>query len=93
MKPIESIGNESPLSDLILNADTPVDTHEAANFLGFAPYTLRRSRSTGKLAGVTAPKYRRIGRKITYPPPWLVEWRDQFKPQNSTAQNEYWEPK
>jgi len=65
----------------------PFDTHEAATFLGFSSYTLRRSRSTGKLAGVPAPRYRRIGKKVIYEPLWLAAWRDQFKPQNNTAQN------
>lgn len=65
-----------------------LDTHEAANYLGFKSYTLRRSRTTGRLAGVNAPKYRRIGSKtIVYEKVWLDQWLEQFEPQNSTAQN------
>jgi hypothetical protein len=65
-----------------------MDTREAANYLGFAPYTLRRARTTGKLAGVPSPKYRRTGsRKITYELQWLDEWIEQFEPQVNTAQN------
>jgi len=65
-----------------------MDTNEAAYYLGFAPYTLRRARTTGKLAGVPPPKYRRVGRrKIIYERQWLDDWIEQFQPQINTAQN------
>jgi hypothetical protein len=65
-----------------------LNNNEAAAYLGFAPYTLRRSRTTGKLAGVPPPKYRKIGRrKVVYMISWLDEWLEQFQPQINTAQN------
>ena len=65
----------------------PMDTHEAAFYLGFAEYTLRRSRTTGKLGGVDPPKYRKLGSKILYQKDWLDDWLAQFEPQTNTAQN------
>ena len=64
-----------------------MDTKEAAEYLGFAPFTLRRARTTGKLGGVSPPKYRRMGRKIIYEKQWLDQWLEQFQPQINTAQN------
>ena len=72
---------------LDLKAALGMNTNEAAEYLGFAPYTLRRARTTGKLSGVPPPKYRRMGRKIIYELQWLDEWREQFQPQFNTAQN------
>jgi hypothetical protein len=64
-----------------------MDTKEAAEYLGFAPFTLRRARTTGRLSGVPPPMYRRMGRKIVYEKQWLDQWLAQFEPQTSTAQN------
>ena len=69
------------------NAQVPIDTHQAAKYLGFSYYPPRRSRSTGILAGVPAPKYLKMGDKVNYTLPWLDEWVDQFEPKNNTAQN------
>ncbi len=60
---------------------------QAAAYLGCAPYTIRRSRQTGKLAGVAAPKYRKQGKTVVYEKVWLDEWKTQFEPQYNTAQN------
>ena len=70
-----------------------MDTKEAAEYLGFAPFTLRRARTTGKLAGVPPPLYRRMLRKIVYEKQWLDEWLDQFEPQTNTAQNTTYDKK
>ena len=62
-----------------------LDTHNAAKIIGFASTTLRISRVTGILAGVPAPAYRKIGRKVVYDRVVLDEWLNQFENQNNTA--------
>lgn len=63
-----------------------LNTEEAARYLGFAPNTMRWSRSVGKLAGVDHPKYRKIGRRVFYEMTALNEWLEQFQEQTNTAQ-------
>ncbi|CAM4016047.1 DNA-binding protein [Vreelandella rituensis] len=47
---------------------------QAAEYLGFAPATLRQSRHTGKLAGVCAPKHIKLGRSVRYYASDLDTW-------------------
>ncbi|MCP5347952.1 MAG: helix-turn-helix domain-containing protein [Gammaproteobacteria bacterium] len=58
---------------------------EAAAFLGVAEYTLRRSRTIGKLLGRPAPAYRKIGGKVLYERSTLSEWLDASPEQLHTA--------
>lgn len=62
-----------------------LDTHESAKELGFASITLRMSRVTGVLAGVPAPTYRKLGRKVVYDRVILDQWLEQFANQSNTA--------
>ncbi|MFW8589875.1 hypothetical protein ACOI22_03635 [Glaciecola sp. 2405UD65-10] len=41
-------------------------------------YTLRLSRSTGKLLGTEAPKYTKYGRAVRYHAPNLMSWNEKF---------------
>ncbi|MFV8819685.1 helix-turn-helix domain-containing protein [Haliea sp. E17] len=63
------------------------DTKTAAPYIGVQPDTLRNARHTGKLAGVTAPRYRKIGSRVFYERAALDEWLAQFKEQTCTADN------
>ena len=62
-----------------------LDTHAAGKIIGFASSTLRMSRVTGILAGVPAPAYRKVVRKVVYDRVVLDEWLNQFENQNNTA--------
>ena len=62
-----------------------LDTNQAAEYLGFAVSTLNISRVTGTLAGVKAPAYRKLGRKVVYDASILEEWLNQFENQPNTA--------
>ena len=64
------------------------DTHGAAFELGFSSSTIRVSRVTGTLAGVPAPTYRKIGRKVVYDRIVLDKWMEQFANQQKTATRE-----
>ena len=68
-----------------LHKSTVVDTHGCAIILGFASSTIRISRVTGTLAGVPAPTYRKIGRKVVYDRVVLEEWLNQFNNQPNTS--------
>ena len=61
------------------------NTHECADKLGFASSTIRMSRVTGLLAGVPAPTYRKIGRKVAYDHVILDQWLNQFANQPNTT--------
>jgi hypothetical protein len=70
------------------NLDKPDFTNnELAAILGCAPYTVRRSRTTGILLGKKAPRYKNRGRKIAYPREEVVAFDGQFELQENTAQN------
>ncbi len=59
---------------------------EAANeLIGCAPQTLRISRCTGKLMGVAAPEYIKIGRSVRYKRETLEKWLSQFEEQATTV--------
>ena len=59
---------------------------EAAVHLGYAEKTLRESRITGKLAGVTTPPYIKRGQRIIYDQNDLYQWNAQFKKITNTYQ-------
>ncbi len=61
------------------------DTNEAAAYLRFKPATLRNARHTGRLAGVTAPPYKKLGSTVRYERQALDEWFAQFKEQTNTG--------
>lgn len=64
-----------------------LDTENASLIIGFKPSTLKLSRVTGTLAGVEAPVFKKLGRKVVYEREVLEEWLDQFQPQQNTAQD------
>jgi len=52
---------------------------EAAIYLGYSEYTLRKSRGVGgKIAGVNGPVFKRCGTRIRYTIESLDKWLDQF---------------
>ncbi|MGH1487036.1 MAG: helix-turn-helix domain-containing protein [Cellvibrionaceae bacterium] len=62
-------------------------TKEAAEFLGYAEKTLRASRVSGTLAGVTSPPYIKRGQFCIYDKADLEEWLAQFKKITHTGQS------
>lgn len=60
-------------------------TNEAANYLGYKATTLRNSRLSGRLAGVQAPRYWKIGAGVRYEKTELDRWLGQFPVQASTS--------
>jgi hypothetical protein len=67
--------------------DSKMNSKEAAASLGYAEKTLRESRVTGKLAGVTTPPYIKRGQRILYDGNDLLEWSSQFRKITNTAQS------
>ena len=53
--------------------------------LPYAETTLRVSRCTGQLAGVTAPLHLKIGSKVFYLREDLEDWMAQFKKRRHTG--------
>ena len=64
-----------------------MNSKEAAVSLGYAEKTLRESRVTGVLAGVTTPPYIKRGQRVLYDEVDLAEWSAQFKKITNTAQS------
>lgn len=64
---------------------SPISSLQAAQYLGCSEQTLRISRHTGKLFGVTAPPYRKLGRTVRYERARLDEWLGQFEEQTNTG--------
>ena len=64
-----------------------MNSKQAAESLGYAEKTLRESRVTGRLAGVTTPAYIKQGHRIIYDEEDLLEWTGQFKKITNTAQS------
>ena len=62
-----------------------LDTRQAAAFLGVQPSSLKYSRHTGQLCGVTTPAYRKLGRRVIYDLDVLQQWLDQFELQTNTG--------
>jgi len=77
----------SSTQDAPAGADFPqrLDTRKAAAFLGVQPSSLKYSRHTGQLCGVTTPAYRKLGRRVIYDLDVLQQWLDQFELQTNTG--------
>lgn len=71
--------NELALLIVLLN------TEQAAKYLGVSSYSLKLSRCNGKLSGVPAPVYKKIGRLVRYEPAVIRAWLEQFEPQANTG--------
>ena len=63
-----------------------LSSNSAANYLGYSPTTLRNARHTGTLAGVNAPKYKKINKSIRYDKDVLDAWLAQFNDLANTKQ-------
>ncbi|GEM_PF-1886092 len=59
-------------------------TISSGAFLGFQPTTMRNSRHTGRLAGVKAPAFIKMGTVVRYRGKTLKVWRGQFTEQLTT---------
>lgn len=64
---------------------TRLSSIEAGKYLGFAEATMRESRVTGRLAGVDAPTYQKIGSRVFYDQDVLDTWLAQFPQARHTA--------
>jgi hypothetical protein len=64
-----------------------MNSKEAAAVLGYAEKTLRDSRVTGTLAGVTTPAYVKRGHRVIYDEEDLEQWTAQFHKITNTAQS------
>lgn len=62
-------------------------TKQAAHYLGFQDTTLRNARYTGRLAGVEAPAYRKLGTVARYDRAVLEDWLGQFAEQTCTTKS------
>ena len=57
-----------------------ITSKEAADLIGVTEYTLRLSRSTGKLWGMDTPKYYKLGyRTVRYSKPDIDAWIMEVK--------------
>jgi len=68
-----------------MSENTRLSTTDAASYLGFSANTLRCSRVTGMLASVSAPRYKKMGRRVFYEMDTLDEWLEQVGEQSNTA--------
>lgn len=68
-----------------LNIQQYLSERQAANYLGFAPSTLRQSRWSGVLAGVKAPGYIKLGRNVRYLRKDLDDWLKSAMQPNGSA--------
>ena len=62
-------------------------TRRAAELTGYSVKTLRNARCTGMLGGVSAPRFRKMGRghaAVRYDAAELEAWIAQFEPQTKT---------
>jgi predicted DNA-binding transcriptional regulator AlpA len=57
-----------------MSAERWLTTKEAAEHLGYRPYTLRRSRVDKTLAGHATPPYTKLGRAVRYKLSDLDKW-------------------
>lgn len=67
--------------------ENEMNSKQAAKFLGYSDTTIRVSRSTGALAGVSAPPFVKQGHKIFYDEQDLIAWKSQFKKITHLAQS------
>tara|TARA_R110002060_G_scaffold78202_1_gene90967 strand:+ start:1845 stop:2096 length:252 start_codon:yes stop_codon:yes gene_type:complete len=56
-----------------------LDEKEASLIIGAATPTLRKSRCTGELFGLPAPKYLKLGRTIRYQASVLNDWLESLE--------------
>ncbi len=63
-----------------------LNSRNAAKYVGTADATLKQSRCTGLLFGVTAPEFKKAGRKIIYLRQTLDEWLRNLPSYSNTAQ-------
>jgi hypothetical protein len=67
-------------------------TISSGAYLGFQATTMRNSRHSGRLAGVKAPAFIKMGTVVRYRGKTLKVWRDQFTERlttdNATAREE-----
>ena len=61
-------------------------TTQAADFLGCASSTVKKSRVTGQLFGSPAPKFMKLNRRVVYTHADLEAWLDQFHTHRNTAE-------
>lgn len=73
-----------PVIDKAVLADL-LDNAPAAAFLHCSPHTLRLSRHTGRLFGVPAPAFLKMGRSVRYRRETLERWLAQFSEKPNTA--------
>jgi hypothetical protein len=63
----------------------PLNTEQAAELIGCAPYTLKRSRCDGELFARPAPVFRKMGRKVVYDADVIRQWIAAFPVKPNTA--------
>lgn len=61
------------------------DDFKAAAFLDTTAGNMRQARHTGKLWGVDAPEYVKVGRTVRYRMGTLAKWIEQLPTQANTA--------
>jgi Helix-turn-helix domain len=72
--------NESPVVETAASsAFSMMTTKEVAQYLGVVPQTIEKSRMTGKLFGIPAPKFIKRGRLVFYRLGELEQWHSQFE--------------
>lgn len=64
---------------------TLADDFKAAAFLDTTAGNMRQARHTGKLWGVDAPEYVKVGRTVRYRMGTLAKWIEQLPTQANTA--------
>jgi len=64
-----------------MNESSYLTSAQAAEFLRYSMHTLKLSRHTGILAGVDAPSYKKLGRRVLYEIATLEMWLEQFPEQ------------
>ena len=69
----------------VIEDDGVYDTATSGAFLGFQPTTMRNARNKGKLAGVKAPAFMKMGSSVRYRGKTLKDWRAQFVEQTKTS--------
>lgn len=81
---LRDIGMNQKSKELALEPER--SEKEAARILGCAPATLKKSRVTGRLFGVAAPRFKKKGKKVTYTDSVISEFNSQFELHANTAE-------
>ena len=58
---------------------------QAAAYIGFTAASIRKSRSTGILAGTACPPFQKVGKRVVYSSDQLDLWLSQFPQMQSTS--------